>query len=169
MRSSLHLLAFGLAAGPERGENAAFPGRKWRDQLRHVDAQRSRKPIQDIDRRIERTLFNAADVGAVNVSVHRERLLGDALRGPKASKISGNAGAAVHAAHATSLRLFKPSNMFDILDFVGDCRAVAWPLGGLSIENCRNDHLVGPDARHRAPVLCRRGWWGAGSGSRHVR
>lgn len=115
MACSAYLRRIAFPTGPQGWKDARLPRCKWRDQVGNIDLKGSGKAIEYIDGRIECALLDPAHICTVDVGIHPKGLLRDALRRAEASKISGDAGAAVHAAHATSLRPLKPSNIFDIL------------------------------------------------------
>ncbi|MDB5539170.1 MAG: hypothetical protein JWQ89_897 [Devosia sp.] len=108
------LVALALPSCFERRERSS-PLRQRLKQAGYVHTERRGDPIEDVDRRVEGPLLDAADVGPVNVSIDRQSLLRNAAVGSDFPKVPSDAGASIHATHAASLMAFKPSNMFDIL------------------------------------------------------
>ena len=82
-----------------------------------IDGQCRCQPVQNIDRWVELLLFDAADVGAIDVRIDGQTLLTQRLFRAQPTKIPRDASTTVHGPHATNLSPVKPSNIFDINGF----------------------------------------------------
>lgn len=84
-------------------------------ELRHIHGQRGSEFVQQIHARAERLPLDVADVSAIDICVHGERLLAQASSTANAAQIPSYSGATLHGPQAINLKQNKPSDISDTI------------------------------------------------------